>query len=123
MWLSIGSSWSSSMNTPSSPASAKSVVVVKNVAALIRVSPESAIQASMQGGRRAAEAVADHRGLALAGRLLDGAERRKRPLVQVILERIVRQAGAGIGPGDHEQGIALVDGELDEAVLGLRSRI
>src|SRR3954454_11898898 len=108
MWPSIRSSWSSSMNTPSSPASAKSVVVVKNVAALIRVSPESAIQASMQGGRRAAEAVA---------------ERRKWPIVQVILERLVRQAGAGIGPGDHEQGIALVDGELDEPVLGLRSRI
>src|SRR4051812_9230311 len=38
---------------------------------------------------------------------------------RLILERLVRQAGAGIGPGDHEHGIALIDGELDEAVFGL----
>ena len=47
MDFSIAASCSSSMNTPSSPGSAKSTSVVKKVADLIRSSPFAFIQASV----------------------------------------------------------------------------
>ena len=48
MLRSMAASCSSSMNTPSSPGSVKSTSVVKNVAALIRSSPFSFIQDSVE---------------------------------------------------------------------------
>ncbi len=51
-----------------------------------------------RGEQRAAEAIADHIGLALAGRLLHRVERRQRPLDHVVLEALGRQMLVGIDP-------------------------
>src|SRR4028119_2061002 len=106
MVLSSAASCPSSMNTPSSPGSAKSTSVVRKVADLIRSSPFSLIHARVaassvpprqqptgrapppaapllphprrgRGQQRAAQAVADRVDLALAGGPRDRVERRQ----------------------------------------------
>ena len=108
------------MNTPSSPGSLKSTSVVKKVAALIRSSRLLLHPGQRRGQQRAAEAVADRSDLALAGRLLDRVERRQRTLQHVVLERLVAELLVRVDPGQDEDGVALVDAELDEAVLRLQ---
>ncbi len=67
----------------------------------------------------AADAIADRRDLLLAGRLLDGVERRERPQLHIVLERQLAQPLVGIDPGDHEHGVAVLGRPLDEGVLRL----
>ena len=108
------------MNTPSSPGSLKSTSVVKNVAALMRSSRFCLHPGQRGSQQRAAEAVADRRDLALAGRLLDGVQRRQRTLEHVVLERHLAELLVRVDPRQDEGREALVDAELDEAVLGLQ---
>ena len=60
-----------------------------------------------RGEQRAAEAIADDIGLALAGRLLHRVERGERPLAHVVLEGLGGETLVGVDPGDHEHRVAL----------------
>ena len=66
--------------------------------------------------QRAAEAIADDIGLALAGRLLDRVERGQWPLAHVILEAFLGEPLVRVDPGNHENRVALLDRPADERV-------
>ena len=57
--------------------------------------------------------------LALAGRRLDGVERREDALAHVVAEALLGVARVGVDPGDHEHGQALRHRPADEALLGV----
>ena len=67
--------------------------------------------------QRAAEAVADHVGIRLAGDVAHRVERGQRAELQVVVEALVGEGRVGVHPGDHEHGVALVDRPLDERIL------
>ena len=68
------------------------------------------------GEQRAAEAIADDIGLALAGRLLDRVERGQWPRTHVILEAFLGEPFVRVDPGNHEHGVTLLDRPADERV-------
>ena len=112
---------SSSMKTDISPTSEKSVMVVKKVARRDAVLVLAAVLAAQIGQRGreqgAAQAVADGVDGRLPGRLLDLVEGVERTFEHVVLEALRGEALVRIDPGDHEDGMALIDRPLDEAVL------
>jgi hypothetical protein len=57
------------------------------------------------------------------GAVLDRVEGGQRTLEHVVLEGLVRELLVRVDPGDDEGGEALVDAELDEAVLRLEVRM
>ena len=69
--------------------------------------------------QRAADAVADDVALLDARLAAHRVGRRQDALLHVVLEGLVREVLVGVDPGDHEDGEALADQELDEA-LGRR---
>ena len=74
-------------------------------------------QGERDGQERAADAIADRMGLALAGCPFDRVERRERAFAHVVLEGFPRQPRVRIDPGDDEHGEALIDAPLDEGFL------
>ena len=100
-------SCSSSINTESSPASAKSTIVTKKVALLIRLSRLRRHIGQRGGEQCAAEAIADHIYLALAGRLFDRVERGERTLAHVIGKGLAGEMLVGVDPGNHKNRVAL----------------
>ena len=66
---------------------------------------------------RAAEAEADQVDFLLSGCLLDRLQRGERPFVEIILERLLREALVGIHPRDDEHRVALIDCPLHEGIL------
>ena len=107
------------MKTPSSPGSVKSTCVAKKVQAAIAVVAARRHVGERRRHQRAADAVADRRDLALAGRLLDRVERGQRARAHVVVEVQLGQPLVGVDPGDDEHRVALLGRPLDERVLGL----
>ena len=110
-------SWASSTKILRSPASLKSTCAAQKVAEWMRV--VAGLRHIGEGGaeQRAADAIADHIGIAHAGRLLDRVERGEDALAHIVFEGFVVELAVGIDPGDDEHGVALADQPFDEGIL------
>ncbi len=73
--------------------------------------------AERRGEQSSADAIADRRDLALAGRLLDAFERGQNALAHIGLEALVGVALVRVDPGNDEHGQPLRDRPADERLL------